>query len=134
DPDRAVRTVEDVAPVTVAVHPTAHDVGRRGVAVGDVLPGRGGVTGGLGPVHERAAVPSGVAEVVVRGHVLAVAASGGAEPLVGGDLAAASRPALLVGERGDLVLPRGDLVGGRGRRAPAGFTVRIAVRRRDSRR
>src|SRR5690606_40474698 len=109
-PDRHEATVEDVGAVPRAVHPARHHVPRGPVTVGDVLPAPALVAGAGRALARVAAVPPGVAEVVVDGHVLAVEARGGAQPLVGAQFGTAGGGPLRVGEGGDLVLPRGDLV------------------------
>src|SRR3954469_1807048 len=83
DPERVQLAVEDVRPVTWAVHPAGHHVGGGPVPVGDVLRTRVGVPGRLDPVPWRGALGGVVREVVPLGHVRAVRLGRGGQPAVG---------------------------------------------------
>ena len=110
------RAVEDVGAVARAAHPGVHHGGHGRLARGDVLRPRDRVARRRDPVDERAAVPAGVAEVVVGRHVLRVARGGGGQAGVERDgLAARLRP-LGVDEREDLARDARRGRAGRGRR------------------
>src|SRR5262249_58420073 len=73
DADLAVTAVEDVRPVTGAVHPGGDHAGRRRLAGGDVLRGRGEpVAGRVHPVERAQPAQAVVGEVVAGRHVRAV--------------------------------------------------------------
>src|SRR5829696_7435990 len=108
--------VEDVGPVSGAVHPALDHRRGGGVAGRDVLPGPAVVGGGGGPVAGTLAVRRGVAEVVPVDHVLAVRLGGRGQPGVGPKRAAAGLGPFDVGQPGHL----GGAVGRRCRGAGGG--------------
>src|SRR5206468_715246 len=70
----------DVLPVRRRAQPLVDHLLRRGLAVGDVLAARVGVSGGLYAVLEGPPVLADVVEVAVAGHVVGVALCGRRQP------------------------------------------------------